>query len=187
MPQETTNKTDAENHLHAVEYRWFAVYTQSRSEKAVFKRLQQKGINAYLPLQKKIRIYGRKKRTVEFPLITCYIFVKITRAEYVKVLETEGVFSFVRIAKNLISIPEAEIDLMRRLLGEGWEIETTDTNKWQPGDAVKINRGRLVGTRGILVNVAGKKMFTVELETLGIGLLVDVDKDLLSKVNELTP
>lgn len=174
--------TEKENHLHPTEYRWFAVYTGSRSEKAVFKRLQQKGINVYLPLQKKLRVYGRKKRTVEFPLITCYIFVKVSKAEYVRVLETEGVLSFVKIRQNLISIPEAEIDLLKRVLGEGWEVEQTDTRQWKRGDLVEINQGRLTGIRGKLVDSDGKKLFTIELETLGVGLMIEIDKSLLSKV-----
>lgn len=171
-----------ENHLHDTEYRWFAVYVQSRSEKVVFRRLKAKGINAYLPLQKLVRTYGSRKRTVEIPLITCYVFVKITKAEYVKVLETEGVVAFVKIVQNLISIPEAEIETMRKLLGEGWNVEQVNTNEWKEGDTVEISKGRLVGTRGKLIDVNGKKTFTIELETLGVGLAIEVDKDLLVKV-----
>lgn len=182
MVKKQEKKQEYEDHLHNTEYRWFAVYTQSRSEKMAFKRLVAKGINAYLPLQKKLRQYGRKKRTIEFPLITCYIFVKITRKEYVKVLETEGVLSYVKFKKNLVSIPEAEIDLLRRILGEGWEVEHTDTSKWHTGDIVEVNQGRLAGTRGKLVDTDGKRIFTVELETLGIGLIVEIDKELLSIV-----
>lgn len=182
MSKKENTKPDYENHLHNSEYRWFAVYVQSRSEKMAFKRLVAKGINAYLPLQKKIRVYGRKKRTVEFPLISCYLFVKVTHKEYVKVLETEGILNYVKFNRNLIAIPEEEIDLMRRILGEGWEVEQADTSQWQTGDLVEVNQGRLAGTRGKLVDADGKKVFTVELETLGIGLLVEIDKELLSKV-----
>lgn len=182
MAGKKEKKPDYEDHLHDTEYRWFAVYTQSRSEKMAFKRLNAKGINVYLPLQKKIRLYGRKKREVEFPLITCYLFVKVTRKEYVKVLETEGVLNYVKFKRNLVSIPDEEIELLRRILGEGWEVEQADTSQWQAGDIVEVNQGRLSGTRGKLVNVDGKKVFTVELETLGIGLLVEIDKELLSKV-----
>lgn len=182
MVRKEEKKPDYEDHLHDTEYRWFAVYTQSRSEKMAFKRLIAKGINAYLPLQKKLRVYGRKKRTVEFPLISCYIFVKVTRKEYVKVLETEGVLNYVKFKRNLVSIPEEEIDLLRRVLGEGWEVEHTNTSQWQTGDIVEINQGRLAGTRGKLVDVNGKKVFTVELETLGIGLIVEIDKELLNIV-----
>ncbi len=180
--KEKEKKEDLENHLHPTEYKWFAVYTQSRGEKTAFKRLQAKGINVYLPLQKKIRIYGRKKREVEFPLITCYLFVKVTKKEYVKVLETEGVLNYVKFNRNLISIPDAEIDLLRRVLGEGWEVETTETGDWKVGDTVEINQGRLVGTRGTLVSKDGKKLFTVELATLGLGLRMEVDKELLTKI-----
>ena len=37
--------------------------------------LKRKGIDAYLPIQKKVRMYGNRRRTVEMPLFNCYIFV----------------------------------------------------------------------------------------------------------------
>ena len=82
----------------------------------------------------------------------------------------------------MISVPDAEIDLLRRVLGEGWEVETVETGDWKVGDLVEINQGRLVGTRGRLVSKNGKRLFTVELATLGVGLRMEVDKELLTKI-----
>ena len=100
--------------LHTSEPRWFAVYTKYKREKLVSKYLVDKGIVSYLPLQKVTRMYTRKIKKVELPLINCYIFVCITREQYVRVLETPDVVHFVKIAKDLISIPEKEIDILRK-------------------------------------------------------------------------
>ena len=132
-----------ENHLDEHEARWFAVYTRPKGEKMAFRYLTQKRVTAYLPLQKLVRQYASKRKTVELPLITCYIFVKITSKEYVKVLETENVLNFVKFNKNLIAIPEDEIELMKRLLGEGWEVEATPLD-FVEGDEVEIIKGRLL-------------------------------------------
>ncbi|MEZ4957062.1 MAG: transcription termination/antitermination NusG family protein, partial [Saprospiraceae bacterium] len=62
-----------ENHLHASEPKWFAVYTRSKSEKVVKRLLASKNIECYLPLQKVTRRYTRKIKSYEIPLISCYI------------------------------------------------------------------------------------------------------------------
>ena len=139
-----------ENHLHTKEKRWFAVYTKYKREKLVNKLLQEKDIEVYLPLQKFTRRWERKRRVVELPFISCYIFVKITKAEYVEVLSTEHVLNFVKFSKNLISIPEAEIKLMQRVLGEGVEIQL-EKQLLREGDMVEIMVGNLAGVKGCLL------------------------------------
>ena len=79
------------NQLHDTEARWFAVYTRYKREKIVRKQLSDKGIECYLPLQQFTRHYTRKVKQVQLPLISCYIFVKICKPEYIKVLETPEV------------------------------------------------------------------------------------------------
>ena len=103
------------NHLHETEPKWFAVHTRSKSEKFVQRQLTKKGIHAYVPLQRLMRRYTRSTRIVEKPLINCYVFVQIVKREYVPVLETENVSGFIRFNKELIAIPEAEINVLRRI------------------------------------------------------------------------
>ena len=67
-----------ENHLDVTIPRWFAIYTRFKREKVVLEELKRKGIEAYLPLQKKVRIYGKRKRISELPLFNCYLFVTVS-------------------------------------------------------------------------------------------------------------
>ena len=52
---------------------------------------------------------------VEKPLINCYVFVLITKQHYLPVLETENVAGFVKSSKDLRAIPEAEMEILRRI------------------------------------------------------------------------
>ncbi|MCB0620396.1 MAG: UpxY family transcription antiterminator [Saprospiraceae bacterium] len=169
-----------ENHLHETERRWFAVYTRFKSEKMAFRQLTRKGVKAYLPLQTFTRRYTRKVRKVELPLISCYVFVKITSQEYVTVLETEHVHDFVRFSRNLISIPDEEIDLMRRILGENLEV-SAEPSQLQAGDRVEIIAGNLTGLQGRLVEQQDKKHMLVDLDRLGYTLRISVDRVLLQR------
>lgn len=170
-----------ENHLDDNEAKWFAIYTNFKREKLALKHLERKNIRAYLPIQRKIRKYTRKVVTVDLPLISCYVFVKITKREYVKVLETEHVLSFVKFSKNLIAIPDEEIELMKWVLGEGINvnIEKTSLNK---GDQVEIISGNLTGIKGQLVEVKGKNQVLIDLAYIGYTLQIEVDKKLLRKL-----
>lgn len=147
--------------------------------------LSQKGIHSYLPLQKVTRRYTRKIKTLELPLINCYIFVKITRSEYVPVLETEHVLRFIQFSKNLIAIPEKEIEIIRKVVGEGVEIEAEPTT-YKEGDDVEIVGGNLTGTRGKLISIHGKKQMVIELESLGYSLRMALDPEFLRKLDKVS-
>ncbi|NND34081.1 MAG: UpxY family transcription antiterminator [Saprospiraceae bacterium] len=168
----TAKAFQPENHLSDTDSRWFAVYTKFRSEKDVVKRLARKGIEAYTPINQVVRQYKRKRKVVDLPLINSYVFVKITKDQYIKVLETEYVHKFISFSKNLISIPEEEITLLKRICQEISEIETENV-PYQDGKPVEIISGNLTGIQGKLIADLGKN-FLVELEYIGIGLRLEV-------------
>ncbi len=170
-----------ENHLHPTESKWFAVYTRSKSEKVVKRLLQNKHIECYLPLQKVTRRYTRKIKSYEIPLITCYIFVKIVKAQYIPVLETENVVKFIRLARNLIAIPEEEMEILKLVVGEGENVEA-QMGKFEEGDEVEIIGGRLTGLKGKLIEIQGKKQMVVELDNVGYSLKMNIDVSLLRRV-----
>jgi transcription antitermination factor NusG len=170
------------NHLHAQELRWFAVQTRSKSEKFVQRMLEKKGIHAYVPLQQFMRRYTRSTRLVEKPLINCYVFVHIAQPQYVPVLETENVTGFVKFNRNLIAIPDAEIEMIRRITLEKELDISAVTGDFATGDLVEIAAGTLMGLKGRVVKKEGKRQFQVELNTLGINLLISVNPAFLEKL-----
>lgn len=173
-----------ENHLSEDEAKWFAVYTKYKREKIVEKQLKKKGIHCFLPLQQVTRYYTRNIRHLELPLLSCYIFVKIVKKEYVPVLEVPEVVNFVKISKNLISIPEREIDILRQVVGEKFEMEMVKGGKLKEGDWVEITTGRLVGLRGQLIQQKSNKNFVIALEKMGYDLHMQVDPKMLRKIRK---
>lgn len=164
------------NQLHPDEQRWFAVYTNYKREKLVQRLLTQKGITSYLPLLHRVRRYGNRRRTVELPLISCYIFVHINKSEYVPVLDTQDVLRFVRFRHDLIAIPDEELNLMRRVVGEsGTHHVDVAASEWQPGTPVEIIAGELTGLRGRLNTQKNRNVLVVDLETLGYELRIEIN------------
>ncbi len=171
------------NHLHETEHRWFAVHTRSKSEKFVQRMLTKKGVHTYLPLQKLMRRYTRSTRLVEKPLLNCYVFVRITKAHYLAVLETENVAGFVKMNKDLRAIPEAEIEILRRITLENGLDVTVIPGSFSEGEPVEITAGNLMGMRGRIVKTEGTRKFQIELLTLGYSLLITVDGAFLGKLS----
>jgi len=178
MRYKDTSISTTINHLSDTEERWFAIYTKYKCEKFVTDLLARKGIAAYVPLITKTKRYASRVKRFEVPLINCYVFVKITKRDYVRVLETQYVMSFIKQRKNLISIPENEIDLLKRIVGE---IEDVNVGSiaMHVGDEVEIISGNLTGLKGRLEEVEGKNRFVVQLESIGFQLSMIVDKSRL--------
>ncbi len=168
--------------LHEYEPRWFAVYLKYKREKLVRDRLLEKGIEVYLPLKKYIRHYTRKIREVELPLISCYIFTKITKKEYLPVLKTPDVVSFVKLSKSIFAIPEDELNLIKRIMGEGIDIDI-EPNTYQVGDKVEIIGGNLTGIKGTLLEKNKNKNFLIELNHTGYSLMMQIDQKLLRRLS----
>jgi transcriptional antiterminator RfaH len=174
------------NHLDKKEPRWFAVYTHSRCEKKVEHYLKQKQINAYLPLGRKLQRWGRVARKVEKPLINGYVFVKIVQKEYVPVLETTDVAGFLKLGRELLSIPEEQMELLRRLAGEeDLEIETLESKSLELGASVEIISGNLAGVKGKLIAIQGKQKVVVELVNFAFDLILTIDKSMLMESEEI--
>src|SRR5436853_7924145 len=56
-------------------FRWHVIHTRSRQEKAVAEILSATGGTPYLPLHRRVMYYGHRKRVVEAPLFSCYLFL----------------------------------------------------------------------------------------------------------------
>ena len=155
-------------------YQWYAVRTKYKCEKYVANALYHKGVNHYLPLVKVTKKYIRKVKTYNLPLLNCFVFVYINRNDYVKVLQTEYVFGFLRIGMEISPVKEEEITLLRKITGEYNEIKVETLNLTE-GSPVEIISGNLIGTKGILTEKRSKKSFVVRLDSIGYQLQIQVD------------
>ncbi len=169
-----------ENHLSEEESKWFAVYVRYKREKIVEKDLKKKKIEVYLPINNTVRKWKSKTKKVSLPLIPCYLFVKIRKEEYVKVLENENVVTFVKFSDNLISIPASEIELLRKITGEFKGVELAKS-ELKLGDEVEIVGGAMTGLRGRLVSGEKRKLL-IEFNNIAYNLVIEVEGSLVQKV-----
>jgi transcriptional antiterminator RfaH len=163
--------------------RWHAVYTRPRFEKQVWQRLIEQGIEAYLPLIKTMRAWSDRKKMVEIPLFTSYVFVYINRQDYDRVLETHGVVKYIFFEGKAATIPQEQIDNLKIIVDSNEKVETT-WEKRQKGDKVIVTAGSLKGLRGELITDGGRKKVLVRIDTLEQNLTVEVHGSLIEKIRE---
>ena len=158
-------------------YNWHAVYVKSRTEKKAQTELQFKEVETFLPLQRKLRQWSDRKKWVEMPLISGYLFVKICRKEYDSVLQSDYIVSYVRFEGVAAVIPENQIDYLKLMLKQdNLDIEIV-RESFAPGQMIDVIAGPLIGLRGKLVRIKGKNKVAVELEQLGYSALVEILAD----------
>jgi len=159
------------------QFNWYAVYVKSRTEKKALSELEFKNIETFLPLQRKLRQWSDRKKWVEIPLISGYLFVRISRKQYDLVLHSNYVVSYVRFEGTAAVIPDNQIENLKVMLNQSSvEIEITRKD-FAPGQLVDVIAGPLIGLRGKLVFLKGKSKVAVNLEQLGYSALVEISAE----------
>ena len=182
--------TDAENipskgliknrNSHSEE-KWYALYTRPRAEKLVYQRLVEAAIETFLPLQKTYRMWSDRKKLVEKPLLTSYIFVRTSKKNFPKVYRTNGVVKFVSFEGQPVSIPQNQIDNLRLLINSDAEIEVS-AEKFEKGDNVEVINGSLIGLTGELIRIGSKNRVVVRIDRLDQNLILKIPMSFLKKV-----
>jgi len=163
------------------EEKWYALYTRPRAEKLVFQRLVEAGIETFLPLQKTYRMWSDRKKLVEKPLLSSYIFVKTNSKNFPIVYKTTGVVKFVSFEGQPVSIPQNQIDNLRLLINSDAEIEVS-SEKFATGDNVEVTNGSLIGLTGELIKIGSKNRVVVRIDRLDQNLILKIPLAFLRKV-----
>jgi transcription antitermination factor NusG len=153
---------------------WYAVQTMPRHEKKVTAELQQKQVQAYLPLFSEEREWSDRRVSVDAPLFPGYVFVKIPQDQNtrVAVLRTLGVRNFVGTRGIGDPIPEPEIESVRAVLARGIPFRVSPF--LNVGERVRILDGSLEGVEGILTAVNGDKSLIISVELIQRSLAMRV-------------
>ena len=163
------------------EEKWYALYTRPRAEKLVYQRLVETGIETFLPLQKTYRMWSDRKKLVEKPLLSSYIFVKTKSKHFPEVYKTQGIVKFVTFEGHPASIPQKQIDNLRLLINSDEEIEVS-SEKFAQGDNVEVVSGSLVGLTGELIKIGSKNRVVVRIDRLDQNLILKIPKTFLKRI-----
>ena len=166
-----------------LETKWYAVYTRPRFEKQVVKALVDQGIEGYLPLIKTMRQWSDRKKMVEVPLFSSYVFVHIDRSFYDQVLQIHGVVKYISFEGKAATIPSDQIDNLKIIVDSNEKVETT----WEArrkGDNVIVTAGSLIGLQGELITEGDRKKVLVRIQGIDQNLTVEVHSSLIEPIGK---
>jgi transcription antitermination factor NusG len=163
---------------------WYAVYTKPRSEKKLADRLTDQGIESYLPMRRTLKQWSDRKKMVNEPLISSYVFVNIIPQNYYHVLNTPGAVRYIWFCGKPAAIPASQIETLKFILNseDFLDLDCVCTNL-PKGTKVKVISGPMKELRGELLSYAGKHRVVVRLEHLEKALLLSINPGLLEKVS----
>jgi transcription antitermination factor NusG len=157
------------------EQSWYALLVRSRHEKIVTQRLQEVGVTSFLPTVMQERRWSDRKKMIEFPLFSCYVFAKLspTNEGRLKALRIDGVYSLVGTRGEGTPIPDEQIDAVRRITEERFEWHTHPFLKI--GQRVRIRTGALDGVEGILTGRSGESTLVISVDAIQRSLAVRIE------------
>ena len=163
--------------------KWYALYTKPRWEKKVNLVLNNKGIECWCPLRKTEKQWSDRKKIIEEPLFTSYVFVYIEEADRTKVLMTDGILNFVYYVGKPAVIRNEEIDLIKKYLSETEaKVTVQSLSSLDENTRIKVNHGVFMDTTGTVIK-GGKKKVYVKLESLDQVMIVEFPIEYLSPIS----
>lgn len=161
---------------------WLVVYVASRQEKSVAKQLIKKGVEAYLPLVKKLQQWSDRKKWVEFPMFNGYLFVRPMLTQRDSVLEARGVLNYLRFNGKDAIVTQKEIDILKKIEEAGYYSDSiSKPEDFELGEQLMVTEGPLRGHTVTLTRKDNETHFLVSIEALGQAVKLNLPFEVLRK------
>lgn len=157
----------------AVRDAWCAIYTRHQHEKSVGEMLQLKGFEVFLPLYESVRRWKDRKKLLSLPLFPCYVFVRGALDRRLPILTTPGVHMIISRGDRVATVPDAEIDAIRRTVEGKFAVEPHPFLRC--GERVRVIRGALEGVEGVLTRKKNMCRLVLSVDMLAQSVAVEID------------
>jgi len=152
---------------------WWAVYTRHQHEKMAAEMMTTKGLEVFLPLYASVRRWKDRRKLLSLPLFPGYVFVRGTAAGRLQVLTTPGVHMILSQGDQAATIPEEQIQAIRRTVEGNYRVEPHPFLKC--GQRVRVKCGSLSGIEGILVRKKSVFRLILSVQMLAQSVAVEID------------
>ena len=153
--------------------RWYAAYTCANHEKRVREQLERRSIESYLPVYEAVRQWKDRRMRLQLPLFPGYVFVRMGLIDRLRVLQVPSVVRVVGFNGQLVALPDAEIEGLKKGLVGGVRAEPYPF--LMAGRRVRINAGPLQGREGVLIRRKGSLRVVLSIDLIQRSIVVDVD------------
>ena len=149
------------------ELNWYAAYVRVNQELTIKTKLDELGVENFLPLNEQIRETPGGRKKIRVVLVHGLIFIRVSRAMSFSLLNDYALnICYIKDRENRHSliIPDKQMEDFMFLLDFSPEsIELVNKNL-KHGDRVRVIKGPLTGLEGELLRIKGHKRVVVRLE-----------------------
>lgn len=153
---------------------WYVLYTKPRNEKKVTERLEQLGFTVYCPLVTVVKQWSDRKKKIQEPLLTSYVFIQLEEKMRDQVFQVAGVVRYLYWLGKPAIVREEEIATLSSWLTNS--PQKIQVQSLAPGSKITLKEGMFTGLDAIVKEQRGKKIQLV-LESLGIVVIMDVQSE----------
>ncbi|WP_162033190.1 transcription termination/antitermination protein NusG [Chryseobacterium potabilaquae] len=154
---------------------WYVIYTKSRYEKKTAQILTEQNFKVYLPLNKIISQWSDRKKKVEKPLFSSYVFIYLeTIKDYLRALAIDGVVIFIKFGGRLVRVPDEEINRVKIFLNQFSEIEIRNIQDLNIGEKRKITSGPFENYECEIIKIDNKQKICVRIDSLQQSLVAEI-------------
>lgn len=153
---------------------WYAVYTKPFWEKKISELLDKMIIENYCPLQKVVRQWSDRKKTILEPLFKSYVFVRIPDQGQSIVRQVNGIINFVNFMGRPAVIRDLEIATIKQFLNDFNNIKVQKLD-FHVNDRVKVVGGPFMNMDGNITEIRNKTV-KVSLPSFGYVLTAEFSK-----------
>tara|TARA_B100001750_G_C15337308_1_gene510429 strand:- start:136 stop:651 length:516 start_codon:yes stop_codon:yes gene_type:complete len=160
---------------------WIVVRSKPRSEKVAHNELVKKNIESYLPLLKERRKWSDRKKWVEFPLFSSYLFARIDIKDSIFVLQTQGVNTIVKFGKQIAIVQNSVIEAIRLAMEGGYQLEPVEY--FVEGNQVEVIAGPMKGVKGIVAKLKGQNRLIIKIDAIQQALSIQIESKFIRNLN----
>ena len=155
--------------------RWYALHTRARHEKTAERRLREQGMETFLPVAQEVHRWSDRKKKVEVPLFSCYVFVRcaLNAEDRKRVYQVDSIHGFVGTKGIGMPIPDEQIETIRTVLMQDtpWRMHTF----LKAGQRVRVRGGALDGVEGVFLSENGDHSLIISVDAIQRSMAVRID------------
>jgi transcription antitermination factor NusG len=161
--------------LSQEELRWYALHTRARHEKAIEHRLRDHGLETFVPTTVEVHRWSDRKKKVEVPLFSCYVFVRCALSEKDRTLvyQIESVHGFVGSRGSSLPIPDEQIEGIQKVLAQSAPWRSYPFLK--VGQRVRVRGGAMDGVEGVFLSENGDHSLIISVDAIQRSMAVRID------------
>ena len=133
-----------------------------------------------MPLQKTLKQWSDRRKTIYEPLFRSYVFVRVDNTDYMEALTVPGIVRYVTIAGERIPIPNCQIEAVKTYLGE--ISLQQEISYFSVEDEVEVAYGALRGLRGKLLSAKDQRRLIVRIDAINQNITLTLPAHLLKKI-----